>query len=158
MRRWVGPAVLVALVALVVLGGLKVVRPSLLPGGGAHVDGPLLVSAAPGISRSGMAAIVRGEIGFDDGCMTLDATPVVWPHGTEWDDDSDEVVLPNGQRASDGDAVTGGGGWVRVEWFTSGERHYGSYGEEGERLLVDCAGPTGEVAFFNEGSEVELVG
>ena len=153
--RWVVGWIVVVLV--VVGGAVWIVRPSTLPYGAAHVDGPLLVSAKPGMSRGGMDAIVTGEVTYDDGCLRLDSHPVVWPHGTSWDGESSEVVLPNGERAGVGAQVTGGGGHVDAQTFTEGERPYGDYGDEGERILADCADPSGQVAFFNEGSEVSLV-
>ncbi|MEO5664423.1 MAG: hypothetical protein ABIR39_14175 [Nocardioides sp.] len=157
MRRWVGAAVVAALLALAIFGAVKVLRPAALPGGDAHVDGPLLVSAAPGVSRGGMDAQIMGEINFDDGCLLLAGHLVVWPNGTEWDEAATEVVLPNGSRVGVGDAVSGGGGYPRVKDFAAGKDPYGVYGDAGTRILRTCAGPTGEVAFFNEGSEVELV-
>lgn len=157
MRRWVGAALLVAIVAVAVFAGLRWLRPATLPGGDAHVDGPLLVSAAPGVNRGGMDAQVVGQVSYRDGCLRLDDKPVVWPHGTEWDDATQEVVLPGGERAGDGDAVSGGGGYIAKRFFRVGRDPYGVYGDEGFQLVSDCAGPTGEVAFFNLGSEVTLV-
>ncbi len=89
-----------------------------------------------------MSAIVQGKVSYDDGCLRLDEYPVVWPHGTTWDNDSDEVVLP------------GGGGYVSLQNLERGT--YGDYGDYGAQILQDCVGATGEVAVFNKGDEGRL--
>jgi hypothetical protein len=111
--------------------------------------GPLLVSG-PG-DGSGDAAIVAGEVTFEDGCLLLGRMPVVWPEGTTWDADTPAVVLPNGDAVAMGDEVTGGGGYHYADTIAEG------VGARGAELAAECAGPTNEVAVFNAGSEVVRV-
>jgi hypothetical protein len=110
------------------------------------VDGPLLVSGSG--DGSGNDAMVAGKVAFEDGCLLLAGMPVVWPEGTTWDAEAQEVVLRNGDRVTMGDEVSGGGGYPYADTLTD------VIGERGARLAAECAGPTNEVAFFNAGSEV----
>lgn len=114
-----------------------------------------------------LAAIVGGVIVLDRGCLLLDQYahfadladppdpaavryPVIWPAGTTWDDATQTVVLPDGVRAAIGESVGGGGGYLY---------------EDAIAVVTDpntaaraaaCAGPTGEIAWFNPGGEVVL--
>ncbi|WP_164477873.1 hypothetical protein [Nocardioides pantholopis] len=113
-------------------------------------SGPLLVSGAG--SGSGDDALVAGEVRFEDGCLTLDGLPVVWPRGTTWDADAREVVLAHGDRVAMGDAVSGGGGYHDADGLAV------ILGERDAAMAAACAGPTNEVALFNAGDEVTRVG
>lgn len=98
-----------------------------------------------------MDAIVSGTVVYDEesDCILLDDKPVVWPAGARWQADP-PAVLVSGLAVAPGTAVTGGGGYVQLDWIQ------GQAGESVASAASTCLGPTGEVAYFNEGSEVEL--
>ena len=112
-------------------------------------EGPLLVSGSG--NGGGDDAVVAGEVTFDDGCLLLAGMHVVWPQGTAWDAEAEEVVLSNGDRVAMGDEVMGGGGYPYFDTLS------GVIGDKAARIAQDCAGPTREVAFFNAGSDVVRV-
>ena len=141
------------LVLLSVVGLAAVLRPSALPGGGAHVDGPLLVSESPGLLRSGSDALIEGAITYDSGCLRVGDHVAVWPHGTSWDAEDVVVVLRSGDRVGEGDVVSGSGGFAARDAFDAE-----AYDDEGERLVADCVGDGDGVAVYNLGAEVTLVG
>lgn len=104
-----------------------------------------------------MTAEVRGTVVFDEdsGCLFLDTEsggrlPVVWPAGAAWRSDREAVEL-HGQLIEPGMFVEGGGGHL----------HYERVQELAGTAVADaaqaCAGPTGEVAFFNMGSDVSVI-
>lgn len=117
------------------------------------VDGPVLTSPRkPLFGGGGMDAIVEGTLAFDGDCLHLIQGdleyPVVWPSGASWEPDPPSVVL-DGQIIQPGMTVSGGGGWLNRDHV---EQQAGSQvADAAER----CAGPTGEIAFFNIGSEVD---
>jgi len=103
-----------------------------------------------------MEALIRGTVVFDEGsgCVLLELEgehrlPVVWPAGASWRPDPPAVEL-QGQLIEPGTAVEGGGGYL----------HYEEVRELAGTAVADaaqaCAGPTGEVAFFNRGSDVSI--
>lgn len=100
-----------------------------------------------------MAARVMGVILLDDrGCLVLELNEVrysvVWPSGTSWQPDPPGVVLPSGQIVRPGMSVLGDGGYLSsVSHLT---------GREVNDAAVACSGPTGEIAFFNLGTEVTI--
>lgn len=100
-----------------------------------------------------MGAIVEGTVQYDGDCLHLTngdfVYPVVWPHGTRWRDDPPSVVLDS-QVVEPGTDVTGGGGWLSVAHIDE------MAGQEVATAAERCIGSTGEVAFFNIGSEVEV--
>ena len=118
------------------------------------VDGPVLTSPRPPLfGVDGMAAILSGTLALDSDCLRLiDGDieyPVVWPSGASWEPDPPSVVL-DGQTFEPGTAVSGEGGYLSRDHV---EQLAGSQvGDAAER----CAGPTGEIAFFNIGSEVDV--
>ena len=112
------------------------------------VDGPLLVSSGSA-SGAQMAAIVRGEVSLEDGCLRLGGMPVIWPEGTSWDPSDKAVRLPEGDVAPLGSRVTGGGGYS-----SSLDGIVDQYGQEVADAAERCLGDTGEVALFNLGSDV----
>ena len=122
-----------------------------------RVEGPLLTSPRPGLSSGGEGAIVSGVVVYEEatGCLNLELGgilyPVVWPAGTRWQAEPPAVVLKGGVRAEPGTTVEGGGGYHPVAQVT--KLAGPSVATEADR----CVGETGEVAFFNLGSTVEVV-
>ncbi len=97
-----------------------------------------------------MAAEVRGVLELDGECLyvALDEVgeryPVVWPAGTRWDADAQEVVTPQGESMGVGDEVYGGGGYLYVEDV---ERIAGS---QASALAAECVDNAyGEIAVVN---------
>ena len=113
-----------------------------------NVDGPLLTSA--GGSGDGMGAVVAGPLGFQDGCLLLGEMPVVWPDSTRWDTDEQALTLPSGDVARVGVNLTGGGGYMQLAAIAD------LFGKKVADAARPCLGPTGEVAVFNRGSDVEI--
>jgi len=77
--------------------------------------------------------------------------PLVWPAGTRWQEDPTVVVLEDGEKVEPGMTVYGGGGYLYRDHIE--ELSGSAVAEAAER----CAGPTGEIAFFNIESEVDVV-
>ena len=122
-----------------------------------RVDGPVLTSKRPPLfgGADGMDAIVSGTVVLDDesGCLLLQqgdfAYPVVWPAGASWEPDPPSIKL-QGQLIEPGMSVSGGGGYIRRDHVES------SAGPDVADAANACVGPTGEIAFFNIGSEVTV--
>jgi hypothetical protein len=122
-----------------------------------RVDGPVLISPLPESDvLEGMAAEVKGTLVFDSdiGCLLLELEgvryPLVWPAGTSWRSDPPGVLLEDGEVVEPGMKVYGGGGYLDrggIEWMASA-----AVADAAEA----CAGPTGEIAIFNIGSEVTV--
>ena len=122
------------------------------------LDGPVLTSPAELLGPSGgMAAEVTGVLISDEStnCLLIELEdvqyPLVWPAGTRWQEDRPAVVLGNGEKVEPGMTVYGGGGYLQrdhVEEMT---------GPAVAAAADRCTGPTGEIAFFNIESEVEVV-
>lgn len=118
------------------------------------VDGPVLTSPRPPLfGVDGMAAILTGSLAFDGDCLRLIHRdieyPVVWPSGASWEPESPSVVL-DGQTFEPGMTVSGEGGYLysdHVEQLA---------GSQVAHAAERCAGPTGEIAFFNVGSDVDV--
>jgi len=121
------------------------------------VDGPLIYS--DGSLDEGEDAIVIGVVDVDGDCLYLNAAddptdpslrvPVVWPDGTQWQDDPAGVVLTNGDTALVGDVVTGAGGYHQPGDVAR------LAGLQGAELAAECAdGEHQEVAIFSPGIEV----
>lgn len=141
MRRLVKPAI--GLAALLALSGCS---------GG--VDGPVVEGNR---SFSGEDAEVPGKVVLEGACLYLQLPgttyrfPVVWPHGTWWDESDSAVVLPDGTHVHEGDVVHGGGGYHSgaLEEYTTAE---------GASLVLECVDNTyGEVAVFNSGGEIDVM-
>lgn len=100
-----------------------------------------------------MDAILEGTLVFEGDCLRLsqgDAEyPVVWPAGASWEPDPPSIVS-NGQTTKLGATVSGEGGYLSRD---NVEERAGSQVAD---AAARCAGPTGEIAFFNVGSEVEV--
>jgi hypothetical protein len=113
-----------------------------------RVDGPLLTSV--GGSDDGMAAIVRGRLSYERGCVLLGGVPVVWPELTKWNSDREALRLPSGDDAGYGTWLTGGGGYLSVAAVRD------AFGDDVADAAQDCLGSTDEIAVFNPGSVVAL--
>jgi len=119
------------------------------------VDGPVLTSPRPAPwGAGGMDAILEGTLALDGDCLRLIQGdieyPVVWPAGASWAPDPPSVVA-DGQTIEPGSTVWGEGGYLTRDHV---EQLAGSQvAGEAER----CSGPTDEIAFFNIGSEVEVI-
>lgn len=121
------------------------------------IDGPVLTSPAQLFGPSGgMAAEVTGVLILDEStnCLLMEMEgvqyPLVWPAGARWQEDPPAVVLEGGETVEPGMTVYGGGGYLQRDHV---EQLAGSaVAEAAER----CAGPTGEIAFFNIESEVDV--
>jgi hypothetical protein len=104
-----------------------------------------------------MAAEVKGIVVYhaESECRRLELEgvqyPVVWPHATRWQQSPPAVVLRESVRAEPGSSVYGGGGYL-------GSDHVRDVaGDQVASEATRCIGLTGEIAFFNVGSEVDLV-
>lgn len=118
------------------------------------VDGPVLSSPRPAlVGGGGMDAIVEGTLEFDGDCLHLvqgDVEyPVVWPAGAAWQPDPPSVWVDD-KSIEPGATVSGAGGYLsrgHVEQMAG--PHVADAAER-------CSGATGEIAFFNAGSGVEV--
>ncbi|MEM9655227.1 MAG: hypothetical protein AAGA65_24260 [Actinomycetota bacterium] len=126
--------------------------------GGPGVDGPVIHSGFS-FGGDGEDALIEGTVVLDGDCLYIKAPdagvryPVVWPHGSRWQDEPAGVILPGGAVALLGTPVSGGGGYhsdrSRIESVT---------GDAGTQLALRCAeDPYREVAIFNPGSSVEAI-
>jgi len=122
------------------------------------VDSPVLTSPAELFGPSGgMAAEVTGVLIYDEStsCLLMELEdvqyPLVWPAGTRWQKDPPAVVLDNGEIVEPGMTVYGGGGYLQRE-------HVEELTDPAVAAAADrCTGPSGEIAFFNIESEVEVL-
>jgi len=96
---------------------------------------------------------LTGTLAIDGDCLQLiDGDieyPVVWPSGASWESQPPSVVL-DGQTIEAGTTVSGEGGYLyrdHVEQLA---------GSQVAHAAERCAGPTGEIAFFNIGSDVDV--
>jgi hypothetical protein len=96
----------------------------------------------------GMMAIVRGTLTYrpERDCFFLIdeggiERPVVWPYGTQPTADGPGVVLPDGQVATVGDQVEGGGGYLPGRGFD---------------IPDACRAPDGDAAQLNPTGPIEV--
>lgn len=146
MKRWISS---VAMLAVIVTGCAST---------GAD-DGPVLTSRSELFGPSGgMTAEVTGVLVYDESsnCLLMELEdvryPLIWPAGTRWQEDPPAVVLDSGQKAEPGMTVYGGGGYLQPEDIEEWT------GPAVAAAADRCTGPTGEIAFFNIESEVEVIG
>ncbi len=120
------------------------------------LDGPVLTSPDR-VGAGGMAAEVKGVVLYDEStdCLLMELEgvryPLVWPAGTRWQEDPPAVLLASGETVLPGMEIYGGGGYLYRDQVAE------SAGTAVAEAAAGCAGPTGEIAFFNVGSVVEIV-
>lgn len=84
------------------------------------VDGPVMFVSGPP-TEGGDGAAIEGTLTRDGDCLFVgDEVPgsrfaVLWPFGTSWDDQSDEVVLLDGTRIPIGATLFAGGGFPSAD-------------------------------------------
>jgi hypothetical protein len=104
-----------------------------------------------------MAAEVTGVLVYDEpsNCLLMELEdvlyPLVWPAGTKWQDDPPVVVLDSGEMVEPGMTIYGGGGYLQAEHIEE------MTGPAVAAAADRCTGPTGEIAFFNIDSQVEVL-
>jgi hypothetical protein len=93
-----------------------------------------------------MSAEISGPITIDaQGCVRLGERLALWPDGTGWDSEADQLRLPGGALVARGQSVVGGGGEVPGSIARAALA-------EGQPL--DRCDWAGTVAMFNPGSSV----
>lgn len=144
-RRWLVPAVAAAVIVTIAGIGIwslgdrnsssdVVTSPDLEPGSttgestgsslppdfAGGVDGPVMFAPGPP-SQGGDDALIEGALVRDGDCLFAGGgTPgarfaVLWPFGTTWDDDAQEVIAPDGTRIPVGSTFSAGGGYGSPE-------------------------------------------
>jgi hypothetical protein len=84
------------------------------------VDGPVMRYPQRASAAEELAAPVRGVLQLEGSCLYVfideagERYPMVWPAGTQWDDASESVISPIGERMPIGSHVFGGGGYFYV--------------------------------------------
>lgn len=101
-----------------------------------------------------MDALVMGTVVLEDECLYLVQSdirhPVIWPHGTSWQEDPPAVRASGGTVALGG-YVSGGGGYMSAE----GLRGTGlPITDEVIDKADACTIDTYEIAVFNPGTKV----
>jgi hypothetical protein len=87
------------------------------PGG---IDGPVMFAPGPPM-EGGQDALIEGVLVRDGDCLFVgDRAPgtryaILWPFGTAWDDDAQEVIAPDGTRIPLGSILSAGGGYRSPE-------------------------------------------
>ncbi|HEX6300455.1 MAG TPA: hypothetical protein VF148_08325 [Acidimicrobiia bacterium] len=105
-----------------------------------------------------MDAEVTGVLIVDDStsCILMEVGdvryPLVWPAGTRWQEDTPAVVLADGQTVEAGMTVHGDGGYLSPDHLEE------LAGPKVAAAAERCAGPSREIAFFNIGSRVNVIG
>jgi hypothetical protein len=114
-----------------------------------ELSGPRVWTHNEPESNVGLTALIVGELTYDEvhDCLLVVAEgdvvyPVVWPSGTVPLADEIGVRLPSGDSVTEGDVLSGGGGYLYVA---------DDYG-----IPPECLPPTGEVAVFNPAEPVEV--
>ncbi|MEM9465757.1 MAG: hypothetical protein AAGA90_10310 [Actinomycetota bacterium] len=124
--------------------------PAPVDGGHVATDGPV-IRYPPPLGGDGTSAEVGGVLVLRGDCLQFEYgpdaeagyLPIIWPAGTTWDADSQQVVLPTGLRADIGATLDGGGGYPYADRLAS-------LGEDAQALAEACAdNEWGEVAAFN---------
>lgn len=101
-------------------------------------------------SEEGEAALISGELVVTGPCVSIHSTvtdesfPVVWPSDTSIIEASPLTLeLPSGQRVTEGDDVSGGGGFYSADSL-------------GLQVTAACLPATEEMAVLNPMGEVEV--
>ena len=105
-----------------------------------------------GLFASGMDAIVSGALAYDraDRCMYLaqgeSLDPVIWPAGTKIIEQDPVVLrLRGGAEVTEGEMVSGGGGYVSLRRYD-------------DLIPEECSGTDGQVAEFNADTKITVSG
>lgn len=99
-------------------------------------------------------ASVQGTLRIDgNGCSRIGYRGVVWPNGTTWDHDSNEVVMGDGRRFAIDEELRGAGGYTSARFVTELEMSglESQVGAEVADLAEQCYG-TSEIAILNNWS------
>ena len=117
--------------------------------------GPVLTSPPPDENSGGMNGVVRGTLVFNEntGCLYLDQSTVMWPAGATWQDDPPAVKI-HGQLIEPGMKVIGGGGYFPYNSIVLAP---GNAIAEAVYECIDLSVPHPSIAFFNQGSRVDVV-
>lgn len=113
-------------------------------------DGPVVYQLAPHVPVGQMASI-EGPVSIDGkGCLRVGSSGVVWPAGTSWDHETNELVLDGDQRVALGGYVRGGGGYTDSSIVKELEMSSLEFdvGAEVATHTIGCYG-TGQVAVVN---------
>lgn len=105
----------------------------------------------------GSDALIEGQLELEDNCLYVGSRgpderyPVIWPHGTSWNDAETAVELRDWTLVRDGNRVSGGDGCAHV---TDLDRFTGA---EGQALAQERVDDThDETAAFNSGADIEV--
>jgi hypothetical protein len=122
--------------------------------GGISVDGPVIAHHKGWFGgASSEDAGLGGTLSFVDHCLLLDdEKAIVWPDGTTWDAERQEVVLSNGETVGIGDHITGGGGVGGQEPDKTEQWRNSDIGKATVKCRTDDAG----VAIFNVSEAIEV--
>lgn len=122
-----------------------------LPLGGCSEDEPStgpVIAMAPSDDDDDRAyplAEVAGFLRLEDGCLTIDGTPVFWPAGTGWDEEWQAVTFGGDFEGAGswavGHAVRGGGGYYAM---TDLQDAVGFVGEADVARLETCTRQAGD--------------
>lgn len=120
--------------------------------GGIEVDGPV-VSHSNGWFGGGdsMDAIVGGTLSYEDGCLLLDGSAVLWPGGTSWDDGRQVLVLPDDTEVAPGDGIHGGGGMALEEPVDDSQLD-----SPAAKATAGCRAEGASLVVFNADSDLEV--
>jgi hypothetical protein len=103
-RRWFGRGLLILVLAPLAACGSE----SADPDGGSDLTSSPVISAAEDWDSS-PAAGISGKLTLVDDCLQLRDAAVFWPHGTQWDEVDQAVLLTDGSRAVVGKRFDGSG-------------------------------------------------
>ena len=95
-----------------------------------------------------MQALIEGTLTLSEGCLLIGEYPVIWPHGTTWDGESQVVELPDGQVVADGDRLRGGGGFPYLSDLQA---------RVAEPLSHCPTNEWGEIAVFNADERITVI-
>lgn len=93
-----------------------------------------------------MTACVEGLLTHDGGCIGLGDRATIWPEGTAWDEQAQQLRLPSGESALIGDRISGGGGFLSVSHVRA------LFGD----AVANACGDAEEVAVFNPGEPLAV--